>query len=144
MKKVIGISLVVLSGFNVLPAMAAGDLDTFRFECPNASGGTFSERLTNYGTYIRGMGEENIGLNKSKPIFSGVPTAGVPMDLATGSYSHAGAQYNPSTGKITCLFVSSTGKDPFNVSYAGDNIKHGWIVKADNTKITIKVLAGLK
>lgn len=56
MKKAIITSLVVLSGFTAMPAMAAGDLDTFRFECPNASGGSASERLTNYGSFIRGMG----------------------------------------------------------------------------------------
>jgi len=135
-------SLVVLSGFTALPAMAAADLDTFRFECPNASGGVVSERLTNYGSYIRGMGEENIGANKIRPIFSGVPGAGVPLDLSTGAYSHAGAQYNPSTQRITCLYSSSNGSDAFNVSYKADNIKNGWVVKADNSKITIKVLAG--
>lgn len=142
MKKSI-IALIALSGFTAIPpVMAAGDLDTFRFECPNASGGVPSERLTNYGTYVRGMGEENNGPDKTKPIFSGIPSAGVPLDLSAGNYSHAGAQYNPSTGRITCLFTSSNGKDPFNVSYVAENIKHGWVVKADNSKITIKVLQG--
>lgn len=138
------IALVALSGFAAIsmPAMAASDLDTFRFECPNASGGTPSERLTNYGSYIRGMGEENNGPHKIKPIFAGVPSAGVPLNLSTGGYSHAGAQYNPSTGRITCLYTSSIGKDAFNVSYVAENIKNGWVLKADNTKITIRVLAG--
>jgi hypothetical protein len=141
MKKAIIMSLVVLSGFAAVPAIAAVDLDTFRFECPNASGGTPSERLTNYGTYIRGMGEANIGLNKILPIFTGIPGAGVPLNLSTGGYSHAGTQYNPSTGRITCLFTSGA-YEPFNVSYVGQNIKNGWVVKSDNTAITIKVLAG--
>lgn len=142
MKKSIIISLAVLSGFTAIPAMAAGDLGTYRFECPNASGGTPSERLTNYGTYIRGMGEENIGGNKTLPIFSGIPSADVPLDLSTGGYSHAGSQYNPSTGRITCLYTSAFGRDPFNVSYEAENIKNGWVIKADNSAITIKVLAG--
>lgn len=141
MKKTM-IALVVLSGFTAIPVMAAGDLDTFRFECPNASGGTPSERLTNYGTYVRGMGEESIGPNKTLPIFTGIPSAGVPLDLSTGGYAHSGAQYNPSTGRITCLFTSSLAKPSFNVSYAAENIKNGWVLKADNSTITIKVLAG--
>ena len=150
MKKTI-ISLVALSGFTTTLAMAAADLDTFRFECPNASGGTPSELLTNYGTYIRGMGEENIGLNKTKPIFKGIPSAGVPLDLSTAGYIHAGTAYNPSTGRITCFFTSSSspavetntiGNEPFNVSYVADNLKNGWVVKAENSKITINVLAG--
>ncbi len=142
------VSLLAVSGFTAIPAMAVVDLDTFRFECPNASGGTPSERLTNYGTYIRGMGEANIGLNKILPIFHGVPSAGVPLDLSTGGYTHAGTQYNPSTGRITCLFTSELftnviiSNDPFNVSYMAENIKHGWVVKSDNSSITIKVLAG--
>ena len=142
MKKGIILSLLALSGLTTLPAMAAVDVDTFRFECPNASGGTPSERLTNYGSYIRGMGEANIGLNKIRAIFNGVPSAGVPANLSAGGYSHAGAQYNPTTGRITCLFTSSLGFDSFNVSYIGQNILNGWVVKADNSKITIKVLAG--
>ena len=142
MKKSICISLVVLSGFTAVPAIAAVDVDTFRFECPNASGGVASERLTNYGSYLRGMGEANIGLNKTRPIFNGVSGPGIPLNLSSGNYSHAGTQYNPSTGRITCLFTSSLGFDPFDVSYVGDNIQNGWVVKAENSKITIKVLAG--
>jgi hypothetical protein len=142
MKKAIMTSLVVLSGLNALPAMAAADIDTFRFECPNAAGGKASERLTNYGTYIRGMGEENIGPNKILPIFSGVPSASVPLNLAVGGYFHAGTQYNPSTGRITCLFKSTIAKPAFDVSYVGQNVKNGWVVQSDNSSITIKVLAG--
>ena len=142
MKKAIAVSLVVLSALSSFSAFSAVDLDTFRFECPNASGGTPSERLTNYGSYIRGMGEANIGLNKILPIFKGIPSAGVPLDLTTGAYSHAGTQYNPNTGWITCLFTSGNGKDAFNVSYAAENAKNGFVVKATNSAITIKVLAG--
>ena len=142
MRKAIIVPLLALSGLNAIPAAAAVDLDTFRFECPNASGGTPSERLTNYGSYIRGMGEENFESNKILVLFHGVPGAGVPLDLSAGGYSHAGAQYNPSTGSITCLYTSNTGYTPFNVSYQAQNIQNGWIVKADNSKITIQVLAG--
>ena len=142
MNKAIMTSLVVLSGFAAMPAIAAVDLDTFRFECPNASGGTPSERLTNYGTYIRGMGEANIGLNKILPIFKGESHVGIPLDLGTGGYSHAGTQYNPSTGWITCLFTSNIGFDPFNVSYQAKNVKNGFVVKSDNNSITIRSFAG--
>jgi hypothetical protein len=143
MKKAIAISLLALSAFSATPAMAAVDLDTFRFECPNASGGTPSERLTNYGTYIRGMGEANIGSNKVLAIFHGVSNPGIPRDLSIGGYKHAGAQYNPSTGRITCLYTSTLGYSSFDVSYQGANILNGYVVKADNSKITIRVLAGL-
>lgn len=143
MKKAIVIALLALSELTATSAMAAVDLDTFRFECPNASGGTPSERLTNYGTYLRGMGEANIGANKILAIYHGVSSPGIPLDLSTGGYAHAGAQYNPSSGRITCLYVSPLGFDPFNVTYKAQNIKNGWIVKADNSSITVRVLAGL-
>jgi hypothetical protein len=149
MKKAIAISLLTLSAFSATPAMAALDLYTFRFECPNASGGTPSERLTNYGTYIRGMGEANIGSNKILAIFHGVSNPGIPMDLNTGGYKHAGAQYNPSTGRITCLYTSnicntsSIGYPSFDVSYQAANILNGFVVKADNSAITVRVLPGL-
>lgn len=87
------------------------------------------------------MGEANTTNNKVKPIFSGVPKAGVPLDLSAGAYSHAGTLYNPDTGRITCLFTSAT-KPAFDVSYVALNAKHGWVLKSDNTKITIRVLAG--
>lgn len=135
-------SVLAVTGLNAMPAMAAADIDSIRFECPNASGGTPSERLTNYGSYIRGMGEENYSGIKILPIFSGVPTAGVPINLAAAGYSHAGTQYNPSTGRITCLFTSAFGNDSFNVSYSGQNVKNGWVVKSDNSAITINVLTG--
>ncbi len=143
MKKAIATSLLALSALSVTPAMAAVDLDTFRFECPNASGGTPSERLTNYGTYIRGMGEANNGTDKNLVIFHGVSDPGIPLNLSTGGYLHAGAQYNPSTGRITCLYTSTLSKPSFDVSYQGANIMGGFVVKADNSAITIKILAGL-
>lgn len=142
MKKAIMISLVALSGMVSIPASAAVDLNTYRFECPNASGGAVAERLTNYGTYIRGMGEANIGNNKILAIFHGESGPGVPMNLANGNYHHAGAQYNPTTGRITCLFKSSNGKNPFNVSYVSQNVLKGWVVKADKSAITVRTLAG--
>lgn len=117
----------------------------FRFECPNASGGTPSERLTRYSTSISGMGEENINGSKvALPIFRGVPTPGVPMDLSTGGYSHAGTLYNSHSGRVTCLYVSSLGADPFNVSYSALNIKEGYVLKSSNSKITIEVYQGVK
>jgi hypothetical protein len=143
MNKLIVISLVALSAFSATSAMAQVDLDTYRFECPKASGGTPSERLTNYGSYIRGMGEANLGTNKVLVIFNGKSNSGIPLDLSTGGYSNAGTQYNPSTGRVTCLYTSTLGSAPFNVSYVGSNILHGYIIKASNSAITINVLAGL-
>jgi hypothetical protein len=143
MKKAIAISLLTLSAFSAAPAMAGVDLDTFRFECPNASAGTPSERLTNYGTYIRGMGEANIGSNKILALYHGLSSPSIPADLAAGAYIHAGAQYNPSTGRITCLYTSNNGKPCFNVSYKAANILNGFVVKADNSKITVRVMSGL-
>ena len=140
MKKSIALSVLALSVFSATPALAALDLDTYRFECPKASGGVPSERLTNYGTYLRGMGEGNIGTNKIKPIFHGVSNPSIPMSL--NSYVHAGAQYNPSTGRITCLYTSP-GNPGFDASYKATNIMKGVVVKADNSKITIRVFAGL-
>lgn len=142
MKKSMMALAVALSALTAIPAMAALDVDTFRFECPKASGGVPSERLTNYGTYIRGMGEENHGPSKFRPIFAGVSNPHIPKNLSTGGYSHAGAQYNPSTGRITCLYTSSYHKPSFNVSYVGENVKNGIVIRADNSKITIRVAQG--
>jgi hypothetical protein len=143
MKNSLMFALLAVSAFGTTPSIAGVDLNTYRFECPNASGGTPSERLTNYGSYIRGMGEANTGANKVLAIFRGVASPGIPADLSTGSYAHAGAQYNPATGRITCLFVSNLGNDPFDVSYKAANIRNGWVIKADNSAITIRVMAGL-
>lgn len=142
MKKGLIISLIALSGLTALPAMAAVDFNTYRFECPNASGGAPSERLTNYGTYIRGNGESNTGTNKVLALFTGVADAGVPLNLSTGAYSHAGTQYNAHSGRITCLFVSGNGAAPFNVSYHAQNIKGGFVQKSENSSIVVRVWAG--
>ncbi len=139
MKKTIGIFLIALSGFTALPAMALVNLVTVRFVCPSVSGGA-TERLTNYGDFIRGMGEENIGSNKTLPMFSCVPSAGVPLDLSTGGYSNAGTQYNPHNGKVTCLFASSLGNAPFNVSFVAANMKRGWVDKSGIRTLTIQVV----
>ncbi len=103
-------SLVALPGLSVAaPAAMAATVhkETIRFECPNASGGELIQRLTNFDTSISGMGVENIGSKKTRPVFHGVATAGVPLDLSTGAYSHAGVLYNSHTGAVTCLFKSS-------------------------------------
>ncbi len=105
---------------------------TFRFECPNASGGVASERLTNYGTHVSGMGELNIdGAKVSLPVFKGIPSPGVPLDLSTGGYSHAGTLYNAKSGRVTCLY-SSAIRPAFNVSYVADNVKKGFVLKSSN------------
>ena len=88
------------------------------------------------------MGEENIGANKTLPVFAGEASAGVPLNLSTGGYTHAGTQFNPSTRRVTCLFASSLGFDAFNVSYVAQNLKNGWVIKSDNSAISIRVLAG--
>lgn len=148
MKKSLIIIGTLLSTLVTLPcaiaAAATGPSDTiFRFECPNASGGTASERLTNYGTSVSGMGEENVnGAKVALPVFAGIPSAGVPHDLSLGNYSNAGTLYNLHTGRITCLYTSSNGADKFNVSYVADNTKHGFVQKSDNSAITIKVSQG--
>jgi len=147
MKKqmVLGLSLLTtLAGMSFASA-APVHSTTFRFECPNASSGKPSERLTNYGTYISGMGEENVnGAKKSHPIFRGIPGALVPLDLSTGGYVHAGTLFNEKTGRVTCLFTSTTGSENFNVSYVAENLIGGVIVKTDNSAITLKAFQGAK
>jgi hypothetical protein len=143
MNKIIVSSLVALSAFSATSAMAVVDLNTYRYECPKASGGTPSERLTNYGSYIRGMGEANLNSSKVLIIYHGKSSASIPLDLSTGGYSNAGTQYNPSTGRVSCLYTSNIGSAPFNVSYVGANVLNGYILKSDNSAITITLLPGL-
>ena len=140
----LGVSLISLAA--VSPVLAGSPVKShdFRFECPNASGGVASERLTNSGTSISGMGEENIdGVKSALIIFGGKPTAGVPADLSTGSYTHSNVSYNPHTGRVVCYFTSSKGSDPFHVSYTVSNIKRGYVVKTDSARtITIRAFQG--
>lgn len=148
MKKSIAIVSTLLAALTAIPcafAQAPVHETIFRFECPNVSGGVPSERLTNYGTSISGMGELNVnGVKKSLPVFKGIPSAGVPLDLSTGGYVHAGTLYNDKTGRVTCLFTSTLGFDAFNVSYVSLNSKAGYIKKSDNSAITVHVFQGLK
>ena len=131
----------------VQPALAAVPVAShlFRFECPKISGGVSSEKLTNTGTSVFGMGEENIdGSKVMLPIFRGKSTPGIPLDLATGNYTRYQVLYNPHTGRVSCLFNSSNGADNFKVSYAAENLKHGAIIKSDNAAITIQIFQGVK
>jgi len=100
--------------------------------------------LTNYGTSISGMGEINIGSSKKAlPVFRGIPSAGVPLDLATGDYKHSFVKYNEHTGRVTCGFSSGNGADAFDVSYVAGNVKHGFVTETDsNRTITVKVFQG--
>lgn len=137
--------LAAMSG--IQPALAASPVHShlFRFECPNATGGVPSERLSNNGTSIYGMGEENIDNAKvMRPVFRGKPTVGVPLDLTTGAYTHYQTLYNAHTGKVSCLFNSSNGSDNFRVTYSAENLKHGAVIKSDNSAITIEVFQGVK
>ncbi len=139
---------LVLGTIGIAAAQAPHETE-MRFECPNASGGTASERLTNYGSYIAGMGELNVnGVKVSLPVYKGIPGAGVPLNL--GCYDHAGTLYNSKTGRVTCLYThnklpsdASAVKPPFNVSYVATNAKGGFITKSSNSKITIVVGQGL-
>jgi len=136
------LALASLAGSQVALAQQAPHQEQVRFECPHISGGVVSERLTNYGAYISGLGEENIEGQKTRPIFSGPTTAGVPSDLTTGHYNNVGAVYTPSTGRITCNYLSTTTFDPFHVSYLMNQGKGGFVLKSENTKITIILPTG--
>jgi hypothetical protein len=141
---IVGTLFTVLASMTFALAAPVSSHD-FRFECPNAADGTPSERLTNYGTSVSGMGEESIdGVKSALPIFHGIPSAGVPLDLSAGAYNHAGTLYNEHSGRVTCLFTSSNGSDPFNVSYVASNTKKGYILKSDNNNIIVRIFQGYK
>jgi hypothetical protein len=125
-------------------AMAQPKHQEIRFECPNASGGVASERLTNTGTTIFGNGEENIDGTKYLARFASPvnPLDNIPSDLALGSYSHAGADYNPVSGRVDCKFTSAGLFDPFRVSYFIKNGKGGTVLKSSNSTITIQIPFG--
>ena len=130
-------SAVALSNAIAAPAVHK---DGIRFECAHTAGGVVSERLVNYGTYISGMGEENAEGKKTRPLFRSPVAAGanIPADLTTGGYSNAGTTYNPSTGRVSCMYKSASF-DPFTTSYVMANGINGYVVKSSNSDITIKI-----
>jgi hypothetical protein len=139
-------TLIAFSGIaGAQVAMAQPKHQVIRFECPHASGGVASERLTNTGTTIYGEGEENIDGTKYLARFATPVNPGdnIPLDLSTGSYSHSGVDYNPVSGRVSCKFNSAGLYDPFHVSYSIKNGKGGLVLKESNSVITIQIPFGL-
>ncbi len=138
------LTLAGLAGSHVAMAQQAPHQIFARFECPRVSGGVVSDRLTNFGTYISGMGKEDLDHSqKTRPIFAGPTTSDIPSDLTTGGYSNLGTLYFPSSGRVQCNYVSNMGYDSFHVSYDIVQGKGGFVMKSENTKITIILPIGL-
>jgi len=110
--------------------------------CP-ATQGT-SNVLTNFGNYIAGYGTQFMFSN-SLPVYfksSAYPT-GVPSKLV--SYINDTADYDSTTGKVTCSYVSnSLGQPAFSVDYFLTNGQGGIVVAQSNNSISLLFQVGAK
>lgn len=148
MTKFIGklVSVALMSSLSASIALAATThVVKVTMNCPDISDKT-KDKLTNYGTYIAGIGTERVNSDSPTfPLFQGpvVPGANIPTDLKAAGYDGNGVNYNPANGAVTCYFTSSMGFDPFSVSYLMTNALGGFTVSSGDEEIKIKLPVGL-
>lgn len=145
MKK-LALKLAVLTVFYGFIPQALAHVAKITMNCPNVSNHT-QDKLTNYGTYIAGLGTERVNSGApSYPLFQGpiVATANIPVDLKAAGYDGSGVSYNPVNGSITCYFESYLGFDPFSISYFMQNARGGTTISSGYEEIKIRFPVGLK
>lgn len=148
MKRFIGklVSVTVISSLSVSVTLAAGHYVKVTMNCPDISNKT-KDKLTNYGTYIAGLGTERVDSDSpTHPLFQGpiVTGSNIPVDLKAAGYDGSSVNYNPENGAVTCYFTSSKGFDPFSVSYVMQNALGGTTRSSGDEEIKLKFPIGLK
>lgn len=148
MKNFIGklVSVAIISGLSTSIAIAAGHVVKITMDCPDISNKT-KDKLTNYGTFIAGLGTERVnGDTATHPLFQGpiVQGANIPVDLKAAGYDGDSVTYNPVNGAVVCNFKSNKGFDPFSVSYVMKNALGGSVTGSGDEQIHIKIPVGLK
>ena len=147
MKKFIGtiVSIALISGFSTSIALAATThIVKVTMNCPDISNKT-KDQLTNYGTYIAGLGTERVNSDVPQhPLFQSptVQGANIPIDLKAAGYDGTSVSYNPTNGAVVCYFQSTKGFDPFSVSYLMTNALGGTTVSSGDEEIKIKLPVG--
>ena len=114
--------------------------------CPNATGAGYNS-LSNFGGRIHGYGKESINSvpGSHAPYFSyQFATGHFPANLATGSYTNSGVDFDPTTAAIVCKFTSSAGYDPINVTYQMTNGHGGVVISQTVDQIVFIQYFGLK
>lgn len=147
MKKFIGTvtSIALISGFSASVALAdTTHVVKITANCPDISNKT-KDKLTNYGTYIAGVGTIRVNSGAPKhPLFQSPTVQGgnIPIDLKAAGYDGTHVTYNPKTGAVVCYFQSNKGYDPFMVSYVMTNALGGTTSGSGDEEIKLKVQVG--
>jgi hypothetical protein len=121
-----------------------GDV-SIRVDCPTiAAKGNYI--VTNYGTYLSGVGIEHMANKVLYPVISGIIQAGanIPSDLVTSGYSNAGTSYDANSGMVTCSYASSLGFSAFNLAYQLNNAFGGIVTYSSSEEIKLKIMVGAK
>lgn len=138
---------VVISCLSTVVAFASTTHVTkITVDCPDISVRT-KDKLTNYGTYIAGIGTERVNSDApTHPLFQEpiAPGANIPIDLKAAGYDGSHVTYNPANGAVLCHYKSSKGFSAFAVSYIMVNALNGIVVDSGDEQIHIKIPVGLK
>lgn len=137
-------SLLVLSSLALAPVVAmANPISLFAdFFCPGTQGA--ANVVINFGNYIAGYGVENT-LSQSLPVYfrSLSFPGGVPRKL--GNYFNQAADYDSTTGLVSCEYASSNASDPnFIVYYGATNGLGGVIQSQSNNMVSLIFPVGFK
>lgn len=108
-----------------------------------------NEKVTNFGNVMMGPGIERVNVNgeasgTSKPLFTGITPAGVPLDLIAGGYYNNGTSYSADNNLVTCFYDSTSGNPAFALTYMIKNILNGVVTASNLEVIKIKFDVSLK
>lgn len=109
--------------------------------CPSAQGNT--NVITNFGSYIAGYGSESV-LSGSNLIYfkSNSLPDDIPRKLT--NYFNESADYDSTTGRISCVFASNTSDPRFSIAYFSTNGLGGIVQAQSNNSISIIFPVGIR
>jgi len=113
------------------------DLD---IQCPIVQ--NQSSMLSNYGDFIAGYGLERIKGQGDFPIYFKSKNSVNEIPAKLENYYNSAAEYNSTTGEITCKYASGKGEPFFEVNYTLTNGKGGKAEFLGDDRINILIPFG--
>lgn len=138
------LSVAIITSCSASLALAQGHIVKITVDCPDI-GSKGTEIVTNYGSYLAGMGIEKVNSDApTYPLFQSPMIMGlnIPSNLAANGYFNDGVSYNALNGAVVCKYASSMGFDGFYLSTMLQNAKGGTVASSGSEEIHLKIPVG--